>query len=304
VRLKLIYNPAAGRGRTRRRIDDVERYLISCGADVDVHATTSPADLTRAAAEASRARYDRVVICGGDGTLHHAVREFDLERGTLATIPLGSGDDFAKVLGIPRGIREACDIALGDKTHEVDVAHANGIRYLGVAGLGFDSEVAAFANRNVKFLRGSAVYLYAILRVIPQFTPHRLRMRIEKDNREQDIMFATVGNTRQYGGGIRIVPAAQPDDGILDFCIVHRTSRVQLLLTLPLAYTGRHVRKPFVETGRGRDFHFESDRPMDVYADGEFVTKTPVTFGLEKRKLRVSTPHHGPLPASRGEGAG
>ncbi|HSP16012.1 MAG TPA: diacylglycerol kinase family protein [Thermoanaerobaculia bacterium] len=287
MRLKVIYNPAAGRGRTRRCIDDVERYLIAAGADVDVHATVSPADLTRAAADASRANYDRVVICGGDGTLHFAIREFDLEHATLATIPLGSGDDFAHVLGIPREIPEACDVALGDATRQVDVAVANGIRYLGVAGLGFDSEVAAFANRNVKFLRGSAVYLYAILRVLPQFTPHRVRMRIESTTRDEEIMFATVGNTRQYGGGIRIVPAAQPDDGVLDYCIVHRTSRAQLLVTLPLAYTGRHVRKPFVETGRGREFQFDSDRPLEVYADGEYVTNTPVTFGLEKGKLKV-----------------
>jgi diacylglycerol kinase (ATP) len=287
VRLKLIYNPTAGRGRTRRHIDEVERYLVARGADVDVHATTSPADLTRAAAEASRGAYDRVVVCGGDGTMHFAVREFDLEHGTLATIPLGSGDDFATVLGLPDDLRKACDVALAEATREVDVALANGIRYLGVAGLGFDSEVAAYANRNVKWLRGSAVYLYAIFRVLPRFTPHGVRMRNDGQQREEQIMFATVGNTRQYGGGIRIVPKAQPDDGVLDYCIVHRTSRLQLLLTLPLAYSGHHVIRSFVETGRGHDFFFETERPLEVYADGEYVTSTPVTFGMEKRKLRV-----------------
>jgi diacylglycerol kinase (ATP) len=287
VRLKLIYNPTAGRGRTRRHIDEVERYLVARGADVDVHATTSPADLTRAAAEASRGAYDRVVVCGGDGTMHFAVREFDLERGTLAAIPLGSGDDFATVLGLPDDLRKACDVALAEATREVDVALANGIRYLGVAGLGFDSEVAAYANRNVKWLRGSAVYLYAIFRVLPRFTPHGVRMRNDGQQREEQIMFATVGNTRQYGGGIRIVPKAQPDDGVLDYCIVHRTSRLQLLLTLPLAYSGHHVIRSFVETGRGHDFFFETERPLEVYADGEYVTSTPVTFGMEKRKLRV-----------------
>ncbi len=290
MRLKLIYNPAAGRGRARRRIDDVERYLTARGADLDVHATTSPEDLTRVAGEASRGGFDRVVVCGGDGTMHFAIRHFDLDRGTLATIPLGSGDDFATVLGIPDDLGKACDVALGESLREVDVALANGIRYLGVAGLGFDSEVAAYANRNVKWLRGSAVYLYAILRVLPQFMPHRVRMHIDGNERDQQIMFATVGNTRQYGGGIRIVPAAQPDDAVLDYCIVHRTSRLQLLVTLPLAYSGRHVIRRFVETGRGLDFHFAPERPLEVYADGEYVTNTPVTFGLERRKLRVCAP--------------
>ncbi|HSP35020.1 MAG TPA: diacylglycerol kinase family protein, partial [Thermoanaerobaculia bacterium] len=183
MRLKLIYNPTAGRGKTRRHIDGVERYLISRGADVDVQATTSAADLTRVAAEASRGRYDRVVIAGGDGSVHHAVRDFDLEHGVLANIPLGSGDDFARVAGVPRKPIAACDVVLTGRIREFDVAHANGQRYLGVAGFGFDSEVAAQAQK-VKVLRGSAVYVYSIFRVLPKFTPHHVRLQIDGTSRE------------------------------------------------------------------------------------------------------------------------
>jgi diacylglycerol kinase (ATP) len=287
VKIRFIYNPAAGRGRASRYHAEAERHLRELGAEVDAHASSSPADLTRAAAEASRGGYDRVVVCGGDGTLHLAVREFDLTSGTLALIPQGSGNDFAKVLGLPRDVRAACALALNGTSREVDVAVANGTRYLGVAGLGFDSEVARYANDNVKFLRGSLVYLYAILRVLPRFTPHRVTI---DDSREAEIMFATVGNSRQYGGGIRIVPEALIDDGHLDLCIVHRTSRFQLLKTLPRAYTGAHVKSPFVETGRGASFSFASERPLEVYADGERITDTPVRFSLAEERLRIVAP--------------
>lgn len=243
--------------------------------------------MTKAAADASRGGFDRVVVCGGDGTLHLAVREFDLARGTLALVPLGSGDDFAKVLGIPRDVRAACELALRGTAREVDVAIANDIRFLGVAGLGFDSEVARYANENVKFLRGSLVYLYAIIRVLPRFIPHRVTI---DGARDEEIMFATVGNSRQYGGGIRITPDALIDDRLLDLCIVHRTSRLQLLKTLPKAYTGAHVKRPFVETGRGTTFTFASERPMDVYADGERITATPVRFALSDERLRIVAP--------------
>lgn len=290
VHLKIIYNPAAGRGRARRDVREVEEYLRSRGARVDCEPSTDPQDLVRIASESSRGGFDRVVVCGGDGTLNLAIREFDLARGTLALIPGGSGDDFARVAGIPRKVRAACDVVLDGAIREVDVALANGIRYLGVAGLGFDSEVADFANRNVKFLRGSAVYLYAIFRVLPRFTPHVVQLRAENGTRELPIMFAAVGNTRQYGGGIRITPGAVIDDGLLDLCLVHSTTRMQLLKTLPRAYTGAHVRSPFVETARGREFHFSSERPMAVYADGEPLTMTPVSFGLASEKLRIVTP--------------
>lgn len=287
MHLKVIYNPAAGRGRARRNVREVEEYLRTRGARVDCEPSTGPDDLVRIAAESSRAGYDRVVVCGGDGTLNLAIREFDLAKGTLGLIPTGSGDDFAKVMGIPRNIRRACDVVIGGKVREVDVALANGLRYLGVAGLGFDSEVADFANRNVKFLRGSAVYLYAILRVLPRFTPRPVRIRTDDGTRNESIMFAAVGNTRQYGGGIRITPDAVVDDGLLDLCIVHQTTRVELLKTLPKAYTGAHVKSPFVEMGRGRAFEFSSDTAMAVYADGEPLTRTPVVFGVAEGRLRV-----------------
>jgi diacylglycerol kinase (ATP) len=291
VHLKVIYNPTAGRGKARRWVREVEEYLRGRGARVDCEPSTGPDDLVRIAAESSRAsHYDRVVVCGGDGTLNLAVREFDLAAGTLALIPTGSGDDFARVTGIPRHIRKACDVVMDGAIREVDVALANNLRYLGVAGLGFDSEVADYANRNVKFLRGSAVYLYAILRVLPKFTPRPVTLRTESGTRALPIMFAAVGNSRQYGGGIRITPDARIDDGQLDLCIVHETTRVELLKTLPKAYTGAHVKSPFVEMIRGRAFHFEGAQPMAVYADGEPLTTTPVSFGIAEQKLRIVVP--------------
>lgn len=290
MHFKLIYNPAAGRGKARRHVARVEERLRAGGVRVDCEPSTSPSDLVRIAAESSRANYDRVVVCGGDGTLNLAVREFDLERGTLALIPTGSGDDFARVLGIPRQIDAACDVAISGKIRSVDVALANDIRYLGVAGLGFDSEVADYANEHVRFLRGSAVYLFAIFRVLPRFRPLQVRLSRDGKMRYESIMFAAVGNTRQYGGGIRITPDALVDDRELDLCVVHETSRFQLLKTLPNAYRGAHVKSPFVEIRRGREFQFSSEKPLAVYADGEPLTSTPVSFAMAPERLRIVVP--------------
>ena len=289
----MIVNPSSGRGRARRHVHEAESHLSGLGASVDVHVSASPADLTRVAAEASRDSYDRVVVCGGDGSLNLALREFDLEKGTLALVPLGSGDDFARVLGIPRTLRGSCEIAAGLSVREVDVALANGTRFLGVAGLGFDSEVARYANEQVRLLRGSLVYLYAILRVLPRFRP--IPVRID-GVRDEQIMFATVSNSGQYGGGIRIMPHAVLDDRLLDLCLVLQTTRTQLLKTLPQAYRGAHLGSSFVETARAAAFAFAAERVLDVYADGERVTTTPVAFGLESQRLRIAAP---PSPSGR-----
>ena len=222
MRLRLLYNPAAGRGRARRKIDEVVKYLVARGANIDVVQTGSPEHLVAVAAKTSHEHCDVLVVCGGDGTLNLTIRELDLATVRLGIIPMGSGDDFAQALRIPRDVRAACEVVLGGVVREVDVATANGRRYLGVAGLGFDSQVAKYAN-SVQRLKGTLVYLYSILRVLPQFKPHHVRVRVDDVERQEEIMFAVVGNSPRYGAGIYIVPTAEVDDGILDLCMVRRS---------------------------------------------------------------------------------
>ena len=178
---------------------------------------------------------------------------------------------------------------LSGKVRQVDVVEANGIRYVGVAGLGFDSVVARHAN-GVRFLRGSLVYLWSIFRVLPQFQPKRLRMSVDGAPRQDDVMFAVVANSPRYGGGIHIAPRADVSDEMLEAYLVHRTSKGMLLKTLPLAYTGKHVKSEFVEHLRGRHFAIDADEKLELYADGEYVTNTPVEIRIAAEKLGVYVP--------------
>lgn len=290
MRLRLLHNPTAGRGRARRKIDEAVKYLVARGANIDVVQTGSPEHLVAVAAKSSHEHWDVLVVCGGDGTLNLTIRELDLATVRLGIIPMGSGDDFAQTLGIPRDVHAACEVVLGGVVREVDVAMANGRRFLGVAGLGFDSQVARYAN-SVRRLKGNLVYLYSILRVLPQFKPHHVRVRADDEERQEEIMFAVVGNSPRYGAGIQIVPSAEVDDGILDLCMVRRCGIWNLLTTLPLAYSGKHVHRPYVIVQRGKRFGFASDdEELDVYADGELVARTPVAISLAPERLKVMVP--------------
>ena len=276
---------AAARRRTVARVE--ERFAHAVRGSI-VSRAPSPGDLVRIAAESSRSDYDRVVVCGGDGTLNLALREFDLATGTLALIPTGSGDDFARVTGVPRDIAGACRNVIGGRVREVDVALANDIRYLGVAGLGFDSEVADY--------RESPREVPARLRRVSLRDPARpaeVHTAAGADSARGTVARSSrscsppVGNTRQYGGGIRITPEADrstTDCSTSASCT--RRHRLQLLKTLPKAYTGAHVKSPFVEIGRGREFRFESTQPMAVYADGEPLTQYAGDLQLAEQRLK------------------
>jgi diacylglycerol kinase (ATP) len=290
MRVLVIYNPTAGRGRASRKIDAVMSRLKERGAQPELATSRDSADLSALAAKFDSSRFDRVAVCGGDGTLHHFVRSLPLDRSILGIIPSGSGDDLAKTLRIPRDPVAASDVILDGEVLQIDVPTLNSIRFLGVAGLGFDSEVARYANDNVKYLRGSLIYLWAILRVLPKFVPKKVRVTVDGKTTNEELMFSVIANSPQYGGGIRIAPTASLSDGVLDLYIVRRCSRAMLLRTLPLAYSGKHVNSDFVHAATGTTFRFESDTPLDVFADGEFVTQTPLEVKLGAEKLSVVVP--------------
>lgn len=290
MRLKVLVNPVAGRGKARKKIDAVLQQLRHSGATLEVDESRGSAHLSELARSASAAGFDRVVVCGGDGTVHHAVRQFDLTRGTLAIIPLGSGDDFARTLGIPSDPMRAATAVLHGVPRQVDVGIGNGIRFLVAASVGFDAAVARSVAGMKTRLRGSALYSWAALKLLPMFQPIPLRITVDGIAGNHEVMFVVAANTPRYGGGIRIAPAAVVDDHTLDLCIVSRASKLDLITTLPLAYFGRHTRRPFVAFQRGREFQIEGDRPLEVFADGELLTTTPVTIGVSAERLRVIVP--------------
>lgn len=290
MHVTLLYNPGAGKGRAARHIAEAVAWMRGHGVDVDFFPSRNREHLIELGRKASSTPTDRIVACGGDGTVHLVLRELDLARTTFGILPLGSGDDFAKTLGIPTRLDDACRNVLEGVVTEVDVALANGIRYVCVGGLGFDAEVNRFANESVSRLRGSALYLYSTLRVLSKFEPKRITLTIDGESRPEEIMFAVVANAPRYGAGIHIAPAAKTDDGKLDLCLVRKCSKFELIRTLPLAYSGGHIRRPFVICSRGKDFRIESETPMVFYADGELVTETPVSITLSEERLRVVIP--------------
>lgn len=289
MRVLVLCNPAAGKGRALRASRTAVELLRDRGADAQMIVTESREHLTRVAAE-NGAAWDRLVVAGGDGTLHHAIRDLDLANTVLGILPFGSGDDFAKALEIPATLHKACDVLIDGEVRRVDVARVNETRYLGIASIGLDSEVAQWVNEHARAGIRSLVYLWALARVLPRYQHKTIVLRIEGRLHEQQIMLAVIANNSRYGGGIEIAPTARLDDGLLDLHLVRRCSKARLLMTLPLAYRGAHLSSPLVSWQRSDSFEIDSDEPLDVFADGEYVTQTPAAFSLEPSPLQVMVP--------------
>jgi diacylglycerol kinase (ATP) len=261
---------------------------------------------------------DVIVLLGGDGTIHRHLGQLVKLGLPVLVVPVGSGNDFARALGM-RSVGDAlmawqrfCSGARNVRTIDLGVicggspgeTGALGDRYFCcVAGVGLDAEVARRANRLPRWLRGHGGYTLSLVPTIFQFAPFPLRILTAKftakengDQRaewamgsDQPTILAAFANTSTYGGGMKIAPQAKMDDGLLDVCVVGGLDVFKLFCLFPTVYSGRHLKIREVKYFQAARVRVETEHPMDVYADGEFVCRTPVEMGVQSSALRVVT---------------
>lgn len=301
-----IVNPVAGRGRTVRWWRELEPVLRRELPAAAVHFTDAPGAAVALSRRACEEGYGRIIAVGGDGTVHEVVNGMAGSGSLLGIIPTGTGNDFARTLSIPRRPSEAARTVVAGHTATVDlgcITAAGGSgetreRYFaGVAGIGFDAEVAAEVNRNRRRSwagYGTLPYVLCLLRVLFSYRNAPVSLSLDGRTREAAVLLVAVGNGRAYGGGMRITPLADATDGLFDVCAAGDVGKLEVLLLIPRVYTGRHIHHPKVSYQRAGRVEIECRRPLAVHADGEVVGTTPAAFTLIPRGLRVIVPEiHG-----------
>lgn len=293
-RLLLVINPHSGRGRGAQAGDRAAEALRSCGAFV--HAVISEtSDRARGLViEALAQQWDGVVVVGGDGTLAGIADLVADAALPVAVVPAGTGDDFARSLGIAdvqppdaamavlTGIRRPID--LGTVT-----SHGRTRVFLTVAAMGFDAKVSERTNR-LRWPGGRLRYHLALAIELLRLRPTRFLIAIDGDRPVSlpGTLFA-VGNTSSYGGGMPMCAGARADDGVLDAVHVARLSRTRLLRLFPLLLRGVHLSRPEVIHVRCRRVHLSAP-DLTVYADGERVGMGECEIGILPHALAVMVP--------------
>jgi diacylglycerol kinase (ATP) len=214
-----------------------------------------------------------VIVAGGDGTVFEAVNGFVCagSRTRLGIVPVGTGNDFIKAVGLPRDWREACRQVAAGATRSIDVGRCNDRYFANGVGAGFDAEVAREA-RGIRHLRGNLVYGVALLRVLARGvrTP-RVTIEDEHGRIDDAVTLVAVANGPWYGGAFHIAPGASVDDGALDVVIADAVGRVGVLRFTPRVLAGTHLSLPIVRHHRASRITITCPTGLCVHADGEIL---------------------------------
>jgi len=243
---------------------------------------------------------DVAVIFGGDGTVHRNLAELVAIEVPVLVVPCGGGNDFARALGI-KSVRDAITAW---RKYETDGSNLRSLDlgvicelggktpvphyFCCVAGVGIDGSIAARANQLPSWLRARGGYALCAPREFLRFAPFPMKISLNGNrSAPRPTILAAVANAPAFGGGMKIAPHARLDDGKLDVCVVRGMGVSKLFCLFPTVYFGRHLGFKEVEYTQTETAGIETEYPFDVYADGEYICKTPVSFSVARAALQV-----------------
>jgi diacylglycerol kinase (ATP) len=292
--IAVLANPSAGRGRHRGLLPAVVDRLGVTGRPIRLLAADSPEDAEKACHRAVAEGAAALIAVGGDGTVHQALQAVAGRDVGFGVIPAGTGNDFSAGVGVPEDpilAAEAIAAALAEgRDHRFDLAQMTGpegdVRWFGaVLAAGFDAIVNERANR-MRWPRGPRRYDLAIALETARLRPRFYQLELDGDDRSFAGVLVAIGNCPSYGGGLRICPAADPADGLLDVITAAPFGRIALARLKPRLRRGTHVTDPLVSSFRARQVRINA-AGIIAYADGERIGPLPLVVDCVPGALRL-----------------
>jgi diacylglycerol kinase (ATP) len=289
LRWSLIFNPNAGSAESDAEIVRLARSLPQC----DVANLNDIGDAVSLARQAILQGAEGLIIAGGDGTIHAVVNAVadHLDSIVVAIIPMGTGNDLARSLGVPLEIEEAFELFRRGVRRHVDVVKMGCADHsrlvVNASAAGFSDAVGARVDPAAKSKWGSLAYIISAAAALPDLTSYQVRIDIDGHRLEIEVFNIVVANGRFIAGGIPIAPEALLNDGQLDVVILPGPSLTNAALAVPEILFGRHQQSDRVLTARARTLRIESNPPMRFNADGETACEGWAQFDLLQGALRI-----------------
>ncbi len=294
-RVFVIHNPTAGARHPERLRRRVEEELTARHVDYEYAFTRERGHGEELAREALERGFQRVLVAGGDGSVLEAVTALAGTDACLALLPVGTGNQLAANLGVPKSLKKMLEVAVDGSPRKIDVGMLNGYPFTIIAGAGFDADVVRPPSA-IKRRIGYLAYVHAAIGAA--FAPRASDLRINVDGVEHELrgIGVEVANmpglaAPPFARPVDLVPDGKPDDGLLDVCVLAAESTFDFLSALAAIMTRRHGSSRGLRFFRGREITVDADPPMPVQIDGERLeATTPFTATVRPLALNVIVP--------------
>ncbi|NSW56766.1 MAG: diacylglycerol kinase family lipid kinase [Armatimonadetes bacterium] len=292
MRVALIANPRSGRRRGLKAAEIALRILRQGGWAPELRLSEAPGDAARQAHLAAEAGCEAVFVCGGDGSLSEAANGLAGTNIPLGVIPAGTGNDFARTAGISIDPRRAARQVLAGTPRPIDLLDVNhgALWSINVMGIGLDARVAARTNRRVRWVSGMPAYLMALAAELVDYRLTPVRIRVDGQEWEGEVLLLAVANAISYGAGIPISPRSRIDDGRLEVVAVGHVPRITVVPNLLRVMGGKHLSHPSVKHWSGIEVSVETPEPTPLLSDGDLKGETPFSARVAHGVLRFWLP--------------
>lgn len=291
-RARVIYNPTSGREGFRKHLPDVIEKLENAGYETSCHATKGPEDAVIAAEEAVEREFDLVVAAGGDGTLNEVVNGLAEKphRPKLGLIPVGTTNDFARALHIPRDILAATDIITAGETVPIDIGRYNDKYFINIAGGGRITELTYEVPSKLKTVLGQLAYYLKGIEMLPSIKPSKVRLEYDGEVFDGEAMLFLIGLTNSVGGFEKLAPNASINDGYFSLIVLKKTNLAEFIRLVTLALRGEHIHDPNIIYTKAKQIKVTSSEEVLINIDGELGGTTPAEFTNLYRHLEIFAP--------------
>jgi diacylglycerol kinase (ATP) len=292
-KIKIILNAYGGRLGAKAKTEAVKEAMQAAGLDYHLEITQYAGHAVELARQASDEGWPVIVAAGGDGTIHEVINGLLQASGqdqtaTLGIIPMGTANDLADVLHLPRDATAACQRIAAGNSRVIDVGTVNGQYFSNNSALGLEP-VVTINHEQMRRVKGNLRYLLAALKSIILAKPWHMRLDWDDGSYEGPVTLVSVGNSHRTGGLFYMTPRAVLDDGLLDIVYGLGLTRWQLLRLLPKTLKGDHIHHPLVRYVRSKSVSITTSPCTPIQADGEVIdrTATIVNYSIISNKLRV-----------------
>lgn len=298
MKLCVIHNPYANRWRSRRKLDRLEAALRRHRLDYALRLTTAPGQAVELAAAVVDEGFEAVVAAGGDGTVSEVVNGLMLRAGDdaplpLGIVPIGTGNDFAAMTGLPRSVEQAVAALASGVVRPIDLVRVNDRIFDNNAGVGMEPLVTIESAR-IRWLSGSARYLAGLIQALRRMSAWHMRVRWDDGQFDGPALLLSVCNSPRIGGLFHMAPDARLDDGLLDVVLIPKVPRAEIAAILVALLRGRHIARDSVRYFRTRRLEVNSEPGTPLHADGEVLAEciSYLRFELLAQRLRLLGPWH------------